>query len=52
MEYCCNSCGMVTEQVNYYYDPKYDELYLSCPNCGGTVTEYSEDDYEDEEDDV
>ncbi len=49
MEYCCNSCGMVTERVKYCYDPKYDELYLSCPNCGGEVVPYSEEVDEDED---
>ncbi|MCM1299761.1 MAG: hypothetical protein NC203_02915 [Firmicutes bacterium] len=42
MLYWCESCHQEIERVKYCFDAPRNELYLSCPFCGGDCSEYDE----------
>lgn len=48
-EYICQSCGAYLEpkETIQYRDEEYDELYITCPFCGGDCTDPEFLEYED-----
>ncbi len=50
MYYKCECCKEESDRVIFRYDSARDELYLICPNCGGSCDSYADDDWDCGED--